>query len=183
MNRTNGKIAEQSKEKIVNALLIIMKQYDFREITVTQISQEAGLSRKTFYRLFASKEEVLDFLAEGLYKECLAKIKPMQIHHYWEFVQCYFDFWEERKDLILLFKRNNLLYFLFEGSYKYSFQIFELIRSKEVAHTFSLSLPYMLAYSVGGMHSMLLKWVENNMDIPSSLLITTLKVGFMSPDI
>lgn len=173
----------KSKEKIVNALIFIMRQYDFREITVTQISQEAGLSRKTFYRLFTSKEEVLELFAEGLYKECLDQIKPTQIHHYWEFVQCYFDFWEERKELLLLLKQNNLLSFLFEGSYKYSFQIFELIRSQEVASTFSLPLPYMLAYSVGGMHSMLLKWVENNMDIPSSLMITTLKEGFMSPNI
>lgn len=47
MNRTNSKIAEQSKKKISKALLTIMKQYDFKEITITQISQEAKLSRKT----------------------------------------------------------------------------------------------------------------------------------------
>lgn len=40
MNRTNGKIAEQSKEKLSKALLIIMEQYDFKEITITQISRE-----------------------------------------------------------------------------------------------------------------------------------------------
>ena len=61
MNRTNSKIAEQSKKKISKALLTIMKQYDFKEITITQISQEAKLSRKTFYRLFSSKEDVLAF--------------------------------------------------------------------------------------------------------------------------
>lgn len=49
MNTTNGKIAEQSKEKLIKALLVIMEQYDFKEITITQLSQEAGLSRKTFY--------------------------------------------------------------------------------------------------------------------------------------
>ena len=55
MNQTNGKIAEQSKQKIVKALLHVMEQYDFKEITVTQIAQEAQLSRKTFYRLFSVK--------------------------------------------------------------------------------------------------------------------------------
>jgi AcrR family transcriptional regulator len=52
MNKTNGKIAEQSKQKMAVALLTVMKQYDYHEITVTQITQEAELSRKTFYRLF-----------------------------------------------------------------------------------------------------------------------------------
>ena len=55
MNYTNGKIAEQSRNKIARGLLQVMEQYDFKDITVTQIAQEAGLSRKTFYRLFSGK--------------------------------------------------------------------------------------------------------------------------------
>lgn len=183
MNTTNGKIAEQSKEKLVNALLVIMEQYDYREITITQLSQEAGLSRKTFYRLFKSKEELINFFFENLYKECLVWMKSRQLQHYWDVVQCYFDFCEERKELLLLLSRNNLLPVLFEGSYKYSFKVFEYVRSKETADIYSPYLPYLLAYSVGGMYSMLLKWVENDMEIPSSQLIEKLKSGFMSVDI
>lgn len=59
MNNTNGLIAERSKEAIALALLKVMKIYDYKEITVTQITQEAGVSRKTFYRHFSDKDEVL----------------------------------------------------------------------------------------------------------------------------
>ncbi len=183
MNKTNGKIAEQSKNKIAKALLVIMEQYNFKEITITQLAQEAGLSRKTFYRLFTDKEDVLSYLYESLYVECFAQIKSREVQHYWEIVQCYFDFWEERKSLLLLFKKNNLLPALFEGVYKYSFGTFEHIRSKEVMEKFTLTLPYMLAYSVGGMHSMLLKWVENDMTVPSHELIEQLKAGFRSAEL
>lgn len=183
MNTTNGKIAEQSKEKFLKALLVVMEQYDFREITITQLAQEAGLSRKTFYRLFKGKEELIDFFFEHLYKEFLVQIKSRQLHHYWDVVQCYFDFCEERKELLSLLKRNHLLAPLFEGSYKYSFQVFEYVRSKETADIYSSFLPYLLAYSIGGMYSMLLKWVESDMNIPSSVLIEKLKAGLMSADI
>lgn len=183
MNTTNGKIAEQSKEKFSNALLVVMEQYDFRKITITQLSQEAGLSRKTFYRLFKGKEELLDFFFENLYKEFLIQIKSRQLQHYWDVVQCYFDFCEERKELLSLLKRNNLLAPLFEGSYQYSFKVFEYVRSKETADIYSSFLPYLLAYSIGGMYSMLLKWVESDMNIPSSVLIEKLKNGLMSADI
>lgn len=183
MNRTNGKIAEQSKEKLSKALLVIMEQYDFKEITITQISQEAHLSRKTFYRLFSSKEDVLTFLFEHLHQECFSQIKSKQVQHYWDVVQLYFDFCEERKPLLFLLRKHHLLTLLFESSYQYAFRVFEYVRSKEVADTFSLPLPYLLAYSVGGMYSMLLKWVESDMDIPSSVLIAELKNGFMSPNI
>lgn len=134
MNTTNGKIAEQSKQKIM----------------------EAELSRKTFYRLFPDKEAVL---------------------------KLYFDFWESKKDILLLFKKNALLPFLFECVYEHSSGVFAYVRSTEMVNTFSRQLPYLLAYAVGGMHSMLLKWVENDMVIPSSELIQSLKKGLMSPDI
>lgn len=183
MNTTNGKIAEQSKEKFVKAPLVIMEQYDFRKITITQLSGEAGLSRKTFYRLFKDKEELINFFFEKLYKEFLRQIRTQHLHHYWDVVQCYFDFCEKRKELLSLLKRNNLLVLLFEGSYKYSFKVFEYVRSKETADIYSPYLPYLLAYSIGGMYSMLLKWVESDMNIPSSLLIEKLKSGLMSVDI
>ena len=180
MNTTNGRIAEQSKEKLANALLTVMKQYSFKEITITQLAQEANLSRKTFYRLFADKDEVLSYLFQNLYIECFEQIKSQHTQHYWDIVQCYFDFWEERKSLLLLFKQSNLLPVLFDGAYNYSFSIFEYIRTKDVAEHLSLELPYLLAYSVGGMHSMLLKWVENDMTVPSVTLIEQLKNGYHS---
>lgn len=183
MNTTNGKIAEQSKKKLAKALLVVMEQYDFKEITITQLSQEAGLSRKTFYRLFKDKEQLISFFFENLYKECLTQIKSRQLQHYWDVVQCFFDFCEERKELLSLLRRNHLLVPLFEGSYKYSFKVFEYVRSKETAEIYSSFLPYLLAYSIGGMYSMLMKWVESDMNIPSSLLIEQLKNGLMSADI
>ena len=183
MNTTNGRIAEQSKEKLANALLTVMKQYSFKEITITQLAQEANLSRKTFYRLFADKDEVLSYLFQNLYIECFEQIKSQHTQHYWDIVQCYFDFWEERKSLLLLFKQSKLLPVLFDGAYKYSFSIFEYIRSKDVAEYLSVQLPYLLAYSIGGIHSMLLRWVENDMAVPSHILIEQLKNGFSSAEI
>lgn len=180
MNTTNGRIAEQSKKKIANALLVVLQQYDYKEITITQLTQEAKLSRKTFYRLFADKEEVLAYIFENMYIECFEQIKSQRTQCYWDIVQCYFDFWEERKSLLHIFRQSTLLPVLFGGAYKYSFSIFEYVRSKDVVEQLSEQLPYLLAYSIGGMHSMLLKWVENDMTIPSCVLVEQLKNSFQS---
>lgn len=183
MNKTNSKIAEQSKQKIVKALLRVMEQYDFKEITVTQITQEAKLSRKTFYRLFSSKDDVLDLFFNGISLECIGQIKLRKPTGYWEVVQLYFDFCENHKDTLNLLRKNSLLPRLFEISYLHSLKVFEYVRSKETMNTFAPLLPYMLAYSVGGMNTMLLKWIENDMEISSSELISKLKSGFMSVNI
>ena len=183
MNRTNGRIAEESRQKIGSALFSLMKIYHYREITVTQLTQEAELSRKTFYRLFNDKDEVLTLVFDRLFEEFFTEIRTHGIRHYWDMVQLYFDFWESRKDILFLLGKNDLLSRMFEYVYRHAGQIFVAIRTSEKAEEFAQPLPYLLAYSVGGMHSMLIKWVESGMTVPSSVLIEQLRAGFQSPEL
>ncbi|MCR5048657.1 MAG: TetR/AcrR family transcriptional regulator [Saccharofermentans sp.] len=177
MNNTNGIIAEQSKKKIAEAMLSVMNIYDYKEITVTQITQEARISRKTFYRHFRDKDEVLKHLFDSLYQECLSSITESGIHNYWDVVQCFFDFWEKHAEALNLMKRSNLLPQLFEESYDRSFEVFRSVRTSD---HYGEQLPYILAYSIGGMNSMLIKWIEGGMSIPSSTLIRGLREGLSS---
>ena len=177
MNNTNGIIAEQSKKKIAAAMLSVMNIYDYKEITVTQITQEARISRKTFYRHFRDKDEVLKHLFDSLYQECLSSITESGIHNYWDVVQCFFDFWEKHAEALNLMKRSNLLPQLFEESYDRSFEVFRSVRTSD---HYGEQLPYILAYSIGGMNSMLIKWIEGGMSIPSSTLIRGLREGLRS---
>ena len=177
MNNTNGIIAEQSKKKIAEAMLSVMNIYDYKEITVTQITQEARISRKTFYRHFRDKDEVLKHLFDSLYQECLSSITQSGIHNYWDVVQCFFDFWEKHAEALNLMKRSNLLPQLFEESYDRSFEVFRSVRTSD---HYGEQLPYILAYSIGGMNSMLIKWIEGGMSIPSSALIWVLREGLRS---
>ena len=169
-----------TKDLFANALLVLLKQYTYKEITITQIAQEANLSRKTFYRTFEGKDELIQYIFTSLYKQCESEIVDKKAQHYWDVVQCYFDFWENHRNLLTLFNKSALTQLFFDGAYHYSFQIFEYIRSKEVSDYLSSELPYLLAYSVGGMHSMLLKWVEDDMKVDSKIIIHRLKKGFKS---
>lgn len=100
------------------------------------------------------------------FEDWITQLKKKEIHHYWDVVQFYFDYWETQKELLTLLKRNELLYLLFEYSYHHSQEVFKYVRSSEIADQFSDQLTFLLAYAVGGMHSMLIKWVENDMVIP-----------------
>lgn len=183
VNNTNSRIAEQSKQKYVEALISLMNSWQYTEITVTQLTQEAQLSRKTFYRLFSDKRDVLILILDKLFDEFFIEIKEQNIKRYWEVVKYYFDFWDNHRELLLLLSKNNLLGIMFEYVYHNSEKIFVAVRTAEKAEELSSSLPYLLAYSVGGMHSMLIKWVESGMTVRSELLIAQLKAGFQSPEL
>ena len=52
--------ALRSQELICRAMCSLMTEFPFEEITITRICQEAGVGRKTFYRNYERKEDVLE---------------------------------------------------------------------------------------------------------------------------
>lgn len=60
MNKTNNPIALQSKESIRKALIKAMQDSPYEEITIKHILIEAGVTRRTFYRNFDNKDDVLN---------------------------------------------------------------------------------------------------------------------------
>lgn len=53
--------------QIIAGLFAVMEVDEYALITVTQIAQEAAIGRKTFYRYFKNKEEVLERAVEHLF--------------------------------------------------------------------------------------------------------------------
>lgn len=51
--------AQRSQQWIIQALLSLMNQKEYAQISVKDICEEADLSRQTFYNLFSSKDDVL----------------------------------------------------------------------------------------------------------------------------
>ena len=46
-------------EYITDALLYLMKKKDYKDISITEICEKAGVTRMSFYRNFESKEDIL----------------------------------------------------------------------------------------------------------------------------
>ena len=59
MNDSQNPSALRSKKQITDALLKLMEDLPYSEISVKQIVLETGLERKTFYNNFTSKDDVL----------------------------------------------------------------------------------------------------------------------------
>lgn len=76
---------------IADALFSLMKRKPFQQITVTEICREAAIGRKTFYRNFDWKEDVIDFqldlLCEQYREEIMGMRIDQQLRHHLEFVR------------------------------------------------------------------------------------------------
>ena len=88
--------AIRSQELICKAVCKLMAQLPFGEITVTRICQEAQVGRKTFYRNFEQKEDVVELMIDRLraeYEEELADVPPEQgAYYHFTFLSRHMDF-------------------------------------------------------------------------------------------
>lgn len=67
MYQGSNKTALTSQRLIANAMLRLMEQYSYQDISVRLICDTANVSRQTFYSLFRSKENVIFYALETGY--------------------------------------------------------------------------------------------------------------------
>ena len=60
-----NKTALQSQRQIAEAMMALLGEKPFAQITVSEICRAAGISRQTFYSLFTSRENVMVFTLQS----------------------------------------------------------------------------------------------------------------------
>ncbi|HEX3076677.1 MAG TPA: TetR/AcrR family transcriptional regulator [Lachnospiraceae bacterium] len=79
MNQTENPIALQSKRWIMDSLIEIMNKKAFQEITISELVAHADLGRRTFYRNFTSKEDVLESYLNSIIKEFIDQLSKEEL--------------------------------------------------------------------------------------------------------
>lgn len=104
------------QRQIEGCLLDLMLTYPYPQITITHICESIGISRKSFYRYFGSKDDCL----HGLIDHCILdgassylpehNIRPT----YHQFFSRFFSYWRQQAVLINVLVRNDLSGLLIE---------------------------------------------------------------------
>ena len=102
----------QTKLWIINALLEQLERKDYSSITINMIVERAKLGRRTFYRYFKTKDEVIEYITELLMDQFAKTIQKNGSSCQEEVALAYFEFWENYIDVLLLLKKAHLLYFI-----------------------------------------------------------------------
>ncbi len=114
----SNKTALTSQSAIADALLSLMKEKPYARISVSEICKWAGVSRQTFYTLFASKDNVIAFELQRKYcfnpeaHECSSA--PLTLK---DLCRAYSFYITERREILSLLVRNDILYLLQESLY------------------------------------------------------------------
>ena len=60
------------KRSIVNAFFALLKEKDMENISVSEVTRNAKVSRMAYYRNFHSKMDIIDFYVDSILEDMLA---------------------------------------------------------------------------------------------------------------
>lgn len=117
MNIGNKK-AQLSKDLILEAFLKLMQEEAFQEITISQITQEAEVSRPTFYRNFNDKEDVLKMKTTKIIDEYIEKHNELTTLSVENIASLLFETVINNQNFFQLLVKNRLVFLFMAPLYK-----------------------------------------------------------------
>ena len=95
----------RSQNMISDALFNLMKRKPFQQITVTEICEEAAIGRKTFYRNFELREDIIDFKLDLLCNDYKNELTTLSLENY---LYHHFSFIQKNADYFITLYQNGL---------------------------------------------------------------------------
>lgn len=177
MNNTTNPIAIQSKNMFVNALLELMHKKPYNQITISELSNKADLSRRTFYRLFNTMDEILLFHIHDLWSKKSDELYNSSDKSYLHTSEFALQFWYEHKELTILLYQNGLINIMQQFINEISFEIYRIQKTNHKLAANPEALEYALSYSSGGVLNIICTWASKGMDKTPDELMSLLKLA------
>ena len=162
MNDSTNPSAVRSRKQITDALLKLMEKYPYDEISVKQIVLETDLVRKTFYRNFESKDDVLRSHIRAI------------LHDYFDIVNnargdvltTVFDFAVRHKKLLRLLDKNDMMHVVLQGMNEFILSMKD--KTNPELNPFTklfegLDSDYLITLNIGGIWNVIFLWVRRGM--------------------
>ncbi|HSM23492.1 MAG TPA: TetR/AcrR family transcriptional regulator [Anaerolineaceae bacterium] len=158
----------RTRKWLQEALLSLMLEKPFTKIAITEITDQAEVSRPTFYLHYRNKEEVLEDYLDSMYRDFMVDMQP------------YLDSIIQGKMAVKLFEQianqavflrslidSEVSYLVMNKLYKYCYDV---IRSSLKQAAFPVIVDttwdFVIASIAGSVYAMSVRWLE--MDMPLS---------------
>jgi len=154
-------IAIQSRKWIVESFFDLLSVKPLYTITISEITQNAELDRRSFYRHFKTKEDVIRYTIHEKAEQCAEAIrqKNNDLDNF-TIVQTFFEACNGIKEMLLILYAQNLLHLFFAElnilipKYHYQFPVHEVLPVENG--------DFILAYNIGGLCNLLIKWLDDD---------------------
>ena len=155
--------AIRSRNQIIHALFDLMQEISYQEITIKEIAFKANVVRRTFYRHFATKEDVIRSYLDDLFSKYISKLMAFEEIDTYLIAKVFFETALQHREILLLLRENEITIPV------------DLLENyhRELGETFSIRyecldlseefIAYANAHFAGGLLNVLNKWIDEGM--------------------
>ena len=154
---------EQSRQMIEDAFFSRLREKEYAKITVSELTERATVARRTFYRLYERKEDVILHYFERLFALYYQEHTTLQRYDVERIAKEYFTFWYSYREPLLLLQKNGLDYMIYSAISNASEKIVKH-RIPDVKLEQDLDLHFFIDYSTGGFLQLLCRWLQQGME-------------------
>lgn len=147
------------KECIVEALIKLMNEKSFDDITITELCNKAGVSRMSYYRNYYDKKDIIKVYLDDIskkFKEETHKLIDFNIYTNKNVINYLFTYFKKYNYFFKTLIKANLSGMLQETLNKY---LEEEIKVEKLS---TYEKYHMYSYS-GALYNVYIKWIENDM--------------------
>lgn len=176
-NKNNILQNQIAKESIFTALMILMEQKGFKEITITELTEKAGVSRMAFYRNYNQMEDVISNYLMEYFEVYSSQILTKESIDTYQSARLYFACFRKQEKLISNLIQSNLTNLLFESNILFFHSLFKNICEDACSST---KQKYYAEFIAGGFYKVLIEWAKNGMeesDADMARFINTLNIN------
>lgn len=143
------------KDLISNALIALLYTKEIDSVTITELCDKAQVSRRTFYRHFKDKNQVVDYYVTKIMKSLALELKTHFKQDKRSHVMAFFTFLEPYTQLFFILNNNRLGDIVFTSYIK-------CVTTLTFPEASSQNSQYNGAFMLGGLWSLLTFWIMND---------------------
>lgn len=151
--------ALRSREFIVQSFMRLAETMPIADISIKQIMDGSELSRQTFYQIFETKEEIMEYRMDCMFGEFMEGMKSCTISNLCDTAKLFFAFFEQQKPFIQMMVRNGKGCVLQRKCREY-LQKDEYIGYRQEGVYTDEEKEYAMTFIISGMVGMLEQWFK-----------------------
>ena len=166
--RRKSVTTEMMKSYIADALLILMDKKDYKDITIGEIVNKAGVNRSTYYRHFEKKDDVIRYFLDKISKDILEWDKMKESSFEEHLINVYRHYHKHKTQMLTIYNNNLSILFL---------DVLKKYLGADTHKEMPAAIQYNIAFHIGGTFNHFLFWFSRDMaDSPEEMADYTLAI-------
>lgn len=161
-------MVDHTKNCIRDSMIALLQKKPYNEILMKEIAEEAHVSRRTLYRYFENKEQILEYVAESQMAYFTQEIIKREQLTLYNVIHAFFSFFEKHHSEFLILKKARLLHYIEDHLYDLATQVaaktkYRDMTPQELAEHLRSTSPedhYALYYTIAGVWRIAMVWMD-----------------------